>query len=235
VKQIATRFAALLVILWSATLVALEVRPVLQHVRTGDLNGDGRADLWRHFDVQGQLTEIDRDTNFDGAPDVEEYYRRGVLIRRESDRNFNGQTDLVEEFDPDTSAEARSVVDVDYDGTADLLVLFRDGRSVFSKQLDGRKKRPDTLNPHHVDNREREAGHLAALTDPFESDTCVRKTSVELGDEGCVGLSTSGGLPSPRFVAAGRPPVSTTLVDVPEHLDALAVRLPHSPRAPPIS
>jgi hypothetical protein len=235
VKQIVTRFAAVLVIFSCATLVAHEVRPVLQHVRTGDQNGDGRADLWRHFDVQGQLTEIDRDTNFDGTPDVEEYYRRGVLIRRESDRNFNGQTDLVEEFDPDTAVKARSVVDIDYDGTADLLVLFRDGRSVFSKQLDGLKKRPDTQDLHHVANRQREAGHLAALTDPFESDTCIRRTSVESGDEGCVGLPTSGGLPSPRFVKIGRSPGSTTLVDVPDHLDALIVSLPHSSRAPPIS
>jgi hypothetical protein len=234
VKQITTRFAALLVVFSCATLAAVEVRPILQHVRTGDQNGDGRADLWRHFDVHGQLTEVDRDTNFDGAPDVEEYYRHGVLIRRESDRNFNGQTDLVEEFDPETSAEARSVVDVDYDGTADLLVLFRDGRSVFSRQVNGLKTRP-TLDHDLVTGRQGGADHLAALVDPFESDTRVRRTSLEPGDEGSVGLSTSGGLPCPRFVPIDRLPALASVVDAHQRLDAFTVPLPHAPRAPPLS
>jgi len=235
VKLIATRFAALLAVFSCATLTAVAVRPIVQQVRTGDQNGDGRADLWRHFDEEGRLTEIARDTNFDGAPDVEEYYRGGVLIRRESDRNFNGQTDLVEEFDPETSVEARSVVDIDYDGSADLLVLFRDGHSVFSKQLDRLTKPPGTFNPHQTANRGRETDHLAALADPFESDTCLRRTNVEPGDEGCVGLSTSGGLPKPRFVPVGRLQGSTPLIDRAEHLDSLTARLLHTSRAPPVS
>src|SRR4029077_2909888 len=115
-------------------VAALELWPATRLVRTVDQNGDGRPDVWRHYDNRGQLTEVDVDTNFDGRPDIEEYYERGVLVRRESDRNFNGQADLLEEFDVDTHGHTRSVVDTDYDGTADLLVFFRDNRPVFSKQ-----------------------------------------------------------------------------------------------------
>src|SRR5882672_4543223 len=74
-----------------------------------------------------------QDKNGDGRPDVHEYYQRGALVRRESDRNFNDRVDLVQEFDPATREHTRSVVDVDFDGRADLLVLFRDGQPVFSK------------------------------------------------------------------------------------------------------
>ena len=53
-------------------------------------------------------------------------------MRRDSDRDFNDRVDLVQEFDPTTHEHVRTVVDVDSDGTADLLVLFQDGRPVFS-------------------------------------------------------------------------------------------------------
>src|SRR5580765_6097637 len=92
----------------------------------GDRNVDKPLNIWRTDDRQDQVSEVAIDTNSDGRTDVREYYERGVLVRRESDRDLNDRVDLVQEFDPTTSQPTRSVVDVDFDGTADLLVLFRD-------------------------------------------------------------------------------------------------------------
>src|SRR5262249_4650002 len=116
-----------------ATVAIVGVWPA-RRVRTADNNGDGRPDVWRLYDGKGQLTEVDVDSNFDGHTDIQEYYEQGVLVRRESDRNFNGQSDLVEEFDAKTHHLTRSVIDLDYDGTADLLVLFPDGHPAFSRR-----------------------------------------------------------------------------------------------------
>src|SRR5476651_100432 len=113
-----------------AAAVAVWLRSPAGSVRTEDQNGDGRPDIWRVYDRQGQLSEVTVDTNFDGRSDVHEYYERSALVRRESDRDFNGRVDLVEEFEPTTHEHVRSVVDVDFDGTADLLVLFQGGQPV---------------------------------------------------------------------------------------------------------
>src|SRR6476469_8948666 len=94
-------------------------------VVTEDLNRDGQPDVWRVHDQHGRLTEIVRDSNFDGQPDVREYYDRGVLVRRESDRNFNNQIDLIEDFDAGTRQHVRSVVDLDDDGTGTCWCSFR--------------------------------------------------------------------------------------------------------------
>jgi hypothetical protein len=229
-KQMSALAAAAIGVLSCATLAAVEMWPVGRNVRTADQNGDGRPDIWRHFDTRGQVIEVDVDTNFDGKPDVEEYYERGVLVRRESDRNFNGQADLVEEFDAATHAQTRSVIDIDYDGTADILVLFRDGRPVFSKRT--RAKPSD--NPLQSAGDQSDTIHLVPLTDPFQSETAIRSTHVAPDDQECVGLSTSGGLPCPRVAALGRlsPSAGVLACGVPTHRSTL--RLPRSPRAPPL-
>jgi hypothetical protein len=231
-KNVPVRSAALLCILSCATVAALELWPAGRGRGTADQNGDGRPDIWRFYDARGRLAEVDVDSNFDGKPDIEEYYERGVLVRRESDRNFNGEADLVEEFDVDTHGHTRSVVDTDYDGTADLLVFFRDDRPVFSRQI-------HPGNPSGVPDlgqsvaHRSDAGHLSRLFDPSEADTVLRTVHKAALDEGCVGLSTSGGLPCPRvaiiryllpswrpLVRVARPRVSS-------------LPLPSSPRAPP--
>jgi hypothetical protein len=185
------------------------------YVRTEDHNGDGRPDVWRAYDRHGQLSEVAVDTNFDGRSDVHEYYERGALVRRESDRDFNDQVDLVEEFDPATSERVRSVEDVDYDGTADLLVLFQGGQPVFRKWAHpvapavpggGRDRHPDVSSRTADD-------HLEPLEDPFRTDLAMRAANVA-GCGDCVGLSTSGGLPdscrhvgSPLAASSGLEPI----------------------------
>ena len=186
------------------------------YVRTEDHNGDGRPDVWRAYDRHGQLSEVAVDTNFDGRSDVHEYYERGALVRRESDRDFNDQVDLVEEFDPATSERVRSVEDVDYDGTADLLVLFQGGQPVFRKWAHppapavpggGRDRHPDVSSRTADD-------HLEPLEDPFRTDLAMRAAPVAAGSGDCVGLSTSGGLPdscrhvgSPLAASSGLEPI----------------------------
>src|SRR5438477_5876587 len=115
---------------------AVALAPLWQaaaYVRAEDRNGDGRPDIWRTYDRLGRVSDVTVDTNFDGRSDVHEYYQRGALVRRESDRDFNDRVDLVQEFDPTTREPVRTVVDVDFDGTADLLVLFQGGQPVFSE------------------------------------------------------------------------------------------------------
>jgi hypothetical protein len=233
-KQLLPRAATLLCLLSCAAGATIAVRPAAQRVRSGDQNGDGRADLWQRYDSQGRLVEIDRDTNFDGSADVEEYYVRGVLVRRESDRNFNGQTDLVEEFDIETHGQTRSVVDTDYDGAADLLVLFQDGRPVFSKRVltSGLSR---TLAPHDTVIAWPGVDHLVAFNDPFASDTSVRGAHAVFNQDGAVGLSTSGGLPLERVTAIGRLAPSTTIALSAAHADTLPPLFTRPSRAPPVS
>jgi len=222
---------ALLSILACVAAAAIEVWPAARGVLTEDRNGDGAPDLWRRYDNRGELARVDVDSNFDGSPDIEEYYERGALVRRESDRNFNGQADLVEEFDAETHEQTRSVVDVDYDGTADLLVLFRDGRPVFSAHAAapgdraGSSRIASAVRPHR--------SGLIALIDPFESENAVRAIHVVFGEDGSVGLSTSGGLPVPRAAVVRRIPTSARLISRDFTFRPASLLLRRSPRAPP--
>src|SRR6202521_3362175 len=97
-------FSRLLVVTLCALALAAAGAASLWHasgyVRTEDQNGDGRPDVWRVYDRQGLLSEVTADTNFDGRSDVHEYYEHGALVRRESDGDFNGRVDFVQEFEP---------------------------------------------------------------------------------------------------------------------------------------
>lgn len=233
-KRASARCVAFLCGVVFATAAAVEVWPAARPVRTEDHNGDGRPDIWRRYDNRGQLVEVDVDSNFDGRPDIEEYYERGVLVRRESDRNFNGQADLIEEFDAETHGQTRSVVDIDYDGTADLLVLFRDGRPIFSQRLCSLKRSGIPAAPSPGVHRG-DASHLARLMDPFEWETGLRATRTASNADDCVGLSASAGLPRSRVDAVSPMSPSARFVarDVRPH--ALTLLLRRSPRAPPVS
>jgi len=230
-KRWSVRVAALFCVVSCATLTAVDMSPVRRLVQTVDRNGDGRPDVWRHFDARGQVTEVEIDSNFDGKPDIEEFYERGALVRRESDRNFNGQADLIEEFDAETHGQIRSVVDIDFDGTADLLVLFRDGRAVYSKRAASRPAesgRPPTVGSA-------DAPHLAPLVDPFESDTAVRPVRVAPTVDVCIGLSRSGGLPYAPIELTGDLSFSAQLVAPRGSHRTPALLFVRSPRAPPLA
>ncbi|HYM22940.1 MAG TPA: hypothetical protein VEU08_07020 [Vicinamibacterales bacterium] len=230
-KVSSVRLTALLCVLCCAALSAAQLWPRTS-VRTADKNGDGRADTWSHFDSRGELIEVEVDSNFDGAPDIAEFYERGALVRRETDRNFNGQTDLVEEFDAQTHDRTRSVVDIDYDGTADLLVLFSDGRPVFSKRMPA----PGTTNPVGPAAAARTAdARLVRLIDPFESDTALRRTPAPENDDGGAGLLSSGGVSPPPIASVIAPDAVSPLAPRDGRVARTAARRSGSPRAPPVS
>jgi hypothetical protein len=241
-KELPTRRGALglaVCALVCAGMAAVSLWPPAGRVRSEDRNGDGRPDVWRQYDRWGTLTEVAIDTNFDGRSDVYEYYDQGVLVRRESDRNFNGQVDLVEEFEATTHENFRSVIDVDYDGTADLLVFFRGGRLVVSQwahPVAAGLKWPDDAPARRAESMDSsDGGQLAPMTDPFRRDPAVRAIHRALGSDACVGLSTSGGLPGSSIDAVVLMTASARLVAPVDQPRSLTAVLPRSPRGPPLT
>src|SRR5262249_56592027 len=86
-------------------------------------------------------------------------------------RNLDDRIDLTEEFSAATGERTRSVVDVDFDGRADLLVLFADNQPVFSEWAPKDAQIHTTPNPvASLDVRERrEDEALRSFDDPFSS------------------------------------------------------------------
>jgi hypothetical protein len=195
-------------------------------VRTEDRNHDGRPDVWRVYDAHGVLRHVTIDTNFDGVPDREEQYETGVLVRRESDRNFDRLTDLVEEFDPITHLLVRSVTDVDFDGVADRLTLYQDGRVVRTEWA----VPPSTPRGTGV-LRTRAATTLAPLADPFTQRAAYRSSHHESADGGLLATVAAVVVDAPNdsscvACSSALPSVADPLVSL--RLDAA------SPRGPPL-
>jgi hypothetical protein len=231
-------FVAILCVVASAAAGTVSLWPRAGSFRTEDRNGDGRPDVWRVYDLQGRLSEVAIDTNFDGRSDVHEYYESGVLVSRESDRNFDDRVDLVQQFDYTTHEQARAIEDVDYDGTADLLVLFQSGRPVFSKWAHrvapavarGASAR-SALNPE-VQRRAAD-DPLTPLEDPFRTDLAVKGVSVVDRSSGPIAVVTSGGLPAASKELVGGP-ASSSALELTGHRYALSAILdPYSSRGPP--
>jgi hypothetical protein len=227
--------AAIVCVLSCAMAVAVSLCLSGAAVHTEDLNRDGQPDVWRVYDRQGQLAKVSVDTNFDGRSDVQEYYEGSALVRRESDRDFNDRVDFVQEFDPATGEHERSIVDVDFDGTADLLVLFQGGQPVFSKQV--HLVAPAAVSADaalHAEAPPRTADdQLAPLEDPFRTDLAVRAVRV-VGSDDCVGLSTSGGLPA-SCAATVSPLAFSSDAAGSSCPDPSSATVIHSPRGPPVS
>ncbi|HEV3060696.1 MAG TPA: hypothetical protein VGY48_20800 [Vicinamibacterales bacterium] len=241
-KALSARCVALLCTVACATVAIVTLGGSTdRRVRTEDRNADGRPDVWRQYDLGGQLAEVAIDTNFDGRSDIQEYYGRGGLVRRESDRNFDDRVDLIEEFDEATHEQIKSVVDLDYDGSADLLVLFRDGRPVFAQRAGPRAiqlPQPSESAPHDSERADRRAADpLAGLADPFRGRAAVRGAAAAdanaIGDE-CLGPSTSG-LPVAGVETVDPRACSTALVFGDVHAAAHTSLLPRSPRGPPLT
>jgi hypothetical protein len=203
-------------------------------VRTEDNNRDGRPDVWRVYNSRGQVATVSVDTNFDGRSDVQEYYAGGALVRRESDRDFNDQIDLIQDFDADTRQSVRSVTDVDFDGSADLLVLFDDGQPVYARWKPGftaAESAGDGLQSSTLPQRTADS-RLEALQDPFDSDLAVRPVHIDSGP-GDVGTAQSGGLPQTGEAIASPFASAPRLSDFTAPVPSTAAIIPHSPRGPP--
>ena len=198
------RSAALLVIGTAILATAVTTWDASSTVRAEDRNHDGRPDLWRTYDARGTIVEVAIDTNFDGAADVEERYRDGDLVERDLDRDFDRRVDVAQTFDPVTHQIVRSVVDVDDDGVSDLLVLFQDGRPVYSNWA---------ATPHAV-QRGRNAGDIPAATvaplrDFFREEAAARAARSSSSEELYARASTIRGLLS-GAAGSSSPPASAS-------------------------
>ena len=135
------------------------------------------------------------DTNLDGRSDVEELYENGVLVRRETDRDFDDQIDLVQDFDPATRQIVRSVTDVNSDGIADLLVLFQNGRPVFSKWMAAVAQvafRESATSPSIA----QASNDPLPLLDPFSGDLAYKPVRVDAASDEPFALPAPLGLPA---------------------------------------
>jgi len=192
-------------------------------------NRDSRPDLSRLYDGDGQVASVTVDTNFDGRSDVREFYENGALVRRELDRDFNNQIDLVQEFDPSTREIVRSITDVDADGVADLLLLFQDGRPVYSKWATAAAHRRSSTLARPTTQRT-----LVGLADPFADDLTVRSTRTGASFRDAPGLSIPFGLPRQSDESK---PLSTlsSAIDISQQPASASSISPVSPRGPPIA
>jgi hypothetical protein len=149
--------------------------------------------------ARSRILVVAIDSNRDGRSDVQEYYDLdGGLLRRDSDRNFNGQVDLVEEFDATTHEQQRSIADTDDDGSADLLVLFEAGRAVFAERTSQRLNAGTTSPGDDVWPRSAgkpTGGTLRPLTDPFQLDTAVGGNLPQGDGSDRLAVASSEGLP----------------------------------------
>jgi hypothetical protein len=202
------------------------------YVHTEDRNGDGRPDLWRFYDAAGQLRRTLTDTNFDGTSDTDEYYERGVISRRLVDRNFDQRADRDDEFDPITHERVRSIVDVDFDGSADLLVLFQDGKAVLTKWSADLPPAATHANAVSGVPAPDDTQALAPMVDPFRGTTAFHAVHTIASPDLTVGPTSTGGLPVAP-VRAG-PPVTTPTVGRTNSTWFASIPLiPSPPRGPP--
>lgn len=217
-----------------AAVAALVIWLPVSSVRTEDRNHDGRPDFWRSYDDRGRVASEAVDSNFDGRSDVLDVYEDGVLVRRESDRDFNDRVDLIQEFDPATHLLARSVADINADGIGDLLVLFQDGRPVFWKTapLLAPVAQRDAANASAGTGQRTKNDPLTPLTDPFSRDLSVRADRVVSTGPPFVPSSAIGRIAEPNGPITILPAASPVLAGNSSALSAVLVAAA-SPRGPP--
>ena len=95
-----------------ASMLGLEVQGDAE-VEKYDLDGDGKADVWKYFNLSG-----DKKT-----PKAE---RKRVLARRDMDMNSDSKVDLRQHYDSGGDM-VREVMDHDFDGKFDATDFYRDG------------------------------------------------------------------------------------------------------------
>ncbi|MGI9256791.1 MAG: hypothetical protein ACR2PY_07650 [Salinispira sp.] len=92
---------------------------------TNDLNADGNIDHVVMFDDQGNKSFEILDFDKDGSMDDFYFYRGGVLIRQEIDRNSDHQVDIWIYIVDGIYIEGYEM-DNDFDGRIDLIKLYSD-------------------------------------------------------------------------------------------------------------
>ena len=87
-----------------------------------DMTWDGRVDIWRYFDDQGQVEREEWDTDYDGNVDETRFFENGVIVRSERDRNNDGRPDIFRYYAK--GQLERKEVDTNGDGQIDRWEYF---------------------------------------------------------------------------------------------------------------
>ncbi len=231
-KRLSSRIAAATCALVACGLAAVGAWPLRSgYMRTEDRNHDGRPDVWKFYDTAGHLRRTLTDTNFDGASDVDEYFEFGALSRRVIDRNFDRRADRDDKFDAVTHERVRSVVDTDFDGRADLLVLFQDGRPVHTTWASAL---PSDVRRVEAPQSDAPSGtpSFAPMADPFRGTTSFRSVHLAATLDPAIALLDTGALPAAP-VRAGPPVAAPTSPHTLSESFASASAAPCAPRGPP--
>jgi YD repeat-containing protein len=226
----------LMSVAWAMSAVALISMPgALQHpglaqdAEAGARNR--RPDVWRRYDTAGQLAAEAYDRNRDGQFEEVDYFDHGRLVKRAIDRDDDSRIDLIEEFDPWTEEPTRSIVDVDRDGIADLLVLFQNGRPAYAKWSSGLSPN-QPRHQRHASVVDRDSFGRAVLVDPFLVELAIRAERLARSSGSCSGIPPPDR--SDPAVDTTRPQtIASSLCGEPLELSPLNLPSNHASRAPP--
>ncbi|MFP2906336.1 hypothetical protein ACLESD_14980 [Pyxidicoccus sp. 3LFB2] len=101
-----------------------------------DLNWDGRVDLTRYFDANGDPTRETLDLDYDGKVDATYFFEKGVNTRRERDVNGDGRADSFTFYEG--GALVRKERDTNTDGKVDYWEYWEGGQvDRIGEDLDG--------------------------------------------------------------------------------------------------
>jgi hypothetical protein len=101
-----------------------------------DLNWDGRVDLTRYFDANGDQTRETLDLDYDGKVDATYFFEKGVNTRRERDVNGDGRPDSFTFYE--RGALVRKERDTNSDGKVDYWEYWENGQvDRIGEDLDG--------------------------------------------------------------------------------------------------
>lgn len=118
--------------------------------RETDANFDGRVDILRWFDADGNVTRVEDDYDFDGRIDVVAFYTNGVVVRDILDTNFDGITDTWRDYRNGRVVELRR--DADGDARVDTWERFDDsGRLLYAGVDANHDGQPDEEPSAHAD------------------------------------------------------------------------------------
>src|SRR5215469_16963042 len=115
---------------WTAILVTATALSLIccRHEPTGTVTHrgrNGRPDQWI-YRIDNHHYKLAIDTNGDGQPDVVKTFKDDELVEIESDRDFNGQVDLVQQYS--RGILIREVHDDNFDGKPETIKEFRQGK-----------------------------------------------------------------------------------------------------------
>lgn len=92
-----------------------------------DINGDGRADVFNYIkereDAAPLMVRKESDLNWDGRIDLRAWFDdNGVITKEEMDGDFDGRVDWVDHYQGDR--RVMSEIDTDFDGIFDLFKYY---------------------------------------------------------------------------------------------------------------